>query len=160
MGFCLFEDAQSAGLFLAVNCAHVKEYSEVGEKDGRPVSKLEFTASLKRDGEDQTIEIIGTSDEIADLLDEGAKIGLQKVHLNLHNKLSQRPVPLLINRPSRIMVVRELMPEEFMSENNSILTASILFYEDGNTRFISERPGRFVKLTNQGGQTPILQIKE
>lgn len=159
MGFCLFEDADFDGLYLAVNCQYIDNYDQDGTKGGRPVTRLFFTAPLMRDGTAQDIRVIGEPEDLDNVLKQATKIGLSKANLNILNRFSDKPMPLLINNPGRIMVVRELMPEEFMGKNASILTASILYFEDGKNRFISERPGRFCVLTNQGSHVPVLKVE-
>lgn len=115
---------------------------------------------LLQAGEAIKLRITGEPDAIWQVVSQGAKIGLGKAHLHLMNKLSARPIPLLINQPDRIMLVRELQPEEFMDAESSLITASRLFFVDGKHRFISERPGTFVSLTNEGRKTPILKEKD
>ena len=157
MGFCLFEDADFPGSFLAINSNHVQD--AVSEGDGAG-STVQFTAPIYQAGVEIKLNIIGAPDAIWQVLSQGAKIGLGKAKLHLMNKLSARPIPLLINQPDRIMLVRELQPEEFMDADSSLITASRLFFVDGKNRYISERPGTFVSLTNAGRKTPILKEKD
>ncbi len=156
MGFCLFEDADAQGVFFAVNSSYVEEIE--GEADtAQPTCKLDFSAPLLHEGVPLSVRVCGDADAVELILRGAAKIGLNRAHLNLMNKLSTRPIPLLLNDTDRIMLVRELLPEEFMDENASLITASRLYLSDGKHRFISERPGQFVSLTNAGGKTPILK---
>lgn len=157
MGFCLFEDVDFPGSFLALNSKHVQDITPVKSAAERPVCAVQFTAPLYQGSAEVQLYIAGEPEAIWALLRQASKIGLGKARLHLMNKLSARPIPLLINQPDRIMLVRELPPEEFMSEDFSLLTASRLFFEDGKNRFISERPGTFVSLTNAGRETPILK---
>lgn len=160
MGFCLFEDADFKGHYLAINSEYIDEFKFIGkEASGQGVCQIRFTQSIKRDDQPVKIHIFGDEENLEATARKASQIGLQKANLNLLNKLSSRPTPLLINQPSRIMVVRELMAEEFMDENASINTASILYYNDGTTRYISERPGQFIKNTNQNGAVPMYTRK-
>lgn len=155
MGFCLFEDADFTGSFLAVNSTHVKRV-EV-DAGNEKISLLSFTAPVFMEGREMAIRVIGTVDDVVALLNQAAKIGLNKARLHLMNKLTARPIPLLLNEPDRIMLVRELQPEEFMDMDGSLITASRLYFLDGKHRFISERPGVFVGMSNARGQTPLLR---
>lgn len=158
MGFCLFEDIDFPGSFLALNSKHVQDVTpDASSGTARPVCHIDFTAPLYQGGVEIKVRIAGEPDAIWALLHQASKIGLGKAKLHLMNKLSSRPIPLLINQPDRIMLVRELQPEEFMDVGASLVTASRLFFEDGKNRFISERPGTFVSLTNAGRKTPILK---
>lgn len=157
MGFCLFEEAGFPGTFLAANGNYIIDVTQIKRFDEGGVCALQFKAPLFQGSDMTTMDVFGLVDDIWALLNDCAKIGLNKSHLNLMHKLSARPMPLLVNEPDRIMLVRELQPEEFMGEDSSLLTASRLFFVDGKHRFISERPGTFVSLTNAGRKTPILK---
>jgi len=159
MGFCLFEDADFPGSFVALNSNYIEDIEEAPNAQGALVCRVRFTVPLAHDGVDINLRIIGQVEEIWALLKQASKIGLGKAKLHLMNKLSARPIPLLINQPDRIMMVRELQPEEFMNEDSSLITASRLFFQDGKNRYISERPGTFVSLTNAGRKTPILKAE-
>ena len=159
MGFCLFEDADFRGSFVALNSNHIEDMEEAPNAEGMPACRVRFTMPLTHDGADIILRVIGQADEIWALLNEASKIGLGKAKLHLMNKLSARPIPLLINQPDRIMMVKELQPEEFMNDDSSLITASRLFYQDGKNRYISERPGTFVSLTNADRKTPILKAE-
>ena len=158
MGFCLLEDAEREDVLFAVNPAHVVDLKE--QKGGDVVfCDLEFSRPLVRGDQHFLLKAKGAEDDIWTLLQKSAKIGLDKAKLNLMAKLSANPMPLLINQPGRIIAVYELMPEDFMAENQSVFTASALFFEDGSIRFISERPAKFVYQTNAGHVMPTLKME-
>lgn len=161
MGFCLFEDADNPRLFMAVNSNCVEAVEAMDRSDETPKSRISFTnGNDQRENQPRYCDVFGHVQDIEGVLQETSKIGLEKSKLHIMSKLSAAPTPLLINNPNRIYLVREIVPEELFSKSASYLTASTLYYITENNRFISERPGRFVELTNAGGKTPLLDYRE
>lgn len=156
MGFCLFEDAEYKEHYLAVNSDFIDGFHKFGSANNSIISRITFKKPVTKDGRPCDFYVFGMPDKLNELVRLGAKVGVQKSKLGLLNKLSSKPMPLLISNPQRIMVARELQPEEFMGDKASISTATQLYYEDGTTRYISERPGQFARLTNQGGLIPMM----
>lgn len=159
MGFCLFEDADVNGQFLAVNSSFIEGIMRIEGLADRPTCQLQLTQNISENGEVKAFRVIGTPDDVDAVINKATQIGLNKAQLNIWNKFSIKPTPLLINKPGRIIAVCELLPEDFMSEHKDITTASIVYYEDGTSSYILERPGYFVTLTNQDGQVPILKVE-
>ena len=104
---------------------------------------------------------LGGEDEINVLILEATKIGMGKVEVNtVTGQRNRKPMPLLLNDPNRVVLVREMPPEEFsipgQSEEESFVTASQAFMSDGSARIIVERPGIFAMKVNEGGNVPVL----
>lgn len=152
MGFCLFEQAKVEDLYIAVNSAHVEDIllQDKVRADGQSVSLLQFSFPV----EQHPPLVLGGPDSVRKRLKEAANIGINKVELQSigGGKKNMKASPLLMNQSDRIVLVREMLPEEFQNENISFLTASEVFLEDGSRRMIVERPAVFVSKVNAGGK--------
>ena len=152
MGFCLFEHAELSGFYFAVNAAHVDDVIQKSEKPAVCLIKM-----------DQPIDgfeslALGNQDDIRALLMNTAKIGVRKAEIQaLAGVRNRHPRPILFNNTNRVVLVRELLPEDFgAQEESSFATASQLYMNNDKPRFIVERPGVFVQRANAGGQIPRL----
>lgn len=144
MGFCLLEQAGEAGVYFAVNAAHVAEIVPQGEK-GKCLLKM---SGLVPDFEPLAV---GSKDEIQSLLLKTAKIGFRPVNIHiLGGTRGKRPQPFLMNNTDRIMLVHEVFPEEFGEGSEGFMTASRLYIKKENPRLIVERPGVLARLANAG----------
>lgn len=156
MGFCLFEYARTRGFLFAVNSAHVQNVTLHGEKSaGRPVCLLEMTHPT----ESLEVLAVGAEADIKALLAQASKIGVTKTEVTLiSGNRARRPSPLLINRPDRVILVRELDPAEFIQPEDDFVTASEIFMDDGKKNRIVERPAIFASRANAGGKLPMLRL--
>lgn len=156
MGFCLFKEASDRGLFFAVNSSHVEEVlPQRDSATGDPVCLLKFTLMPKK----FRPLVLGTRRDVQDFLMKSAKIGVRKIECQtFFGDKKLRPAPLLLNKTDRIMIVREMMPEEFSRSGIASATASEIMLEDGSLKIIAERPGVFASRANADRKVPILEI--
>jgi hypothetical protein len=155
MGFCLFKDASGGELFFAVNSSHVEEVlPQRDSAEGHPVCLLKFSVMPKK----FRPLVIGTRLDVQDFLMKSAKIGVRKIECQTFmGDKKLRPAPLLLNKTDRIVLVRELMPEEFARSGIASATASEIMLEDGSLKIIAERPGVFAARANADRKVPILE---
>lgn len=155
MGFCLFKEASGGELFFAVNSSHVEEVlPQRDSPSGEPVCLLKFTLMPKK----FRPLVIGTRIDVQDFLMKSAKIGVQKIECQTFvGEKKLRPAPLLLNKTDRIIIVREMMPEEFIRSGIASATASEIMFEDGVIKVIAERPGVFASRANADRKVPILE---
>ena len=150
MGVCLVEHALTRGISVAVNPAYVEDVvSQNGLKAKKAVCLLDIGVDLKG----FRPFVMGAQESVLDLLRQAAQVGVQQISLRSiggENKL--RPSNFLMNRSDRIVLVREMFPDEFTGDPDSFTTASEMFLEDGSTRMIVERPGIFVGKANENGR--------
>lgn len=154
MGFCLLEHAYTSGFYMAVNPAYVEEIKPLPlDERGRPLSLLKFPVST----DNFSPAVIGEKDDVQSLLIKGAKIGLGKLEIHIvAGQANIKPVSMLMNKADRIVLVRELLPEEFIGQVNNCPTLSEMYFEDGSVKRITERPGIFALRVNRDGQVPRL----
>jgi hypothetical protein len=154
MGFCLFKEAANRELFFAVNSSHVEEVlPQRDSPEGQPVCLLKFSISPKK----FRPLVIGTRRDVQDFLMKSAKIGVRKIECQTFvGDKKLRAAPLLLNKTDRIIIVREMMPEEFMRSGIASATASEIMLEDGSLKIIAERPGVFAARANADRKVPIL----
>lgn len=155
MGFCLFKEAANRELFFAVNSSHVEEVlPQRDSPEGQPVCLLKFSISPKK----FRPLVIGTRLDVQNFLMQSAKIGVRKIECQtfMGDSKKLRPAPLLLNKTDRIVIVREMMPEEFARSGIASATASEIMLEDGSLKIIAERPGVFAARANADRKVPIL----
>lgn len=157
MGFCLFENAEVKGYFIAINSSHVEDVTDAGFTTEKIPFCL-FKFSLK--SLDVRPRVLGSAAECMDLLKQGAKIGVDKV--NARAFVGTRAMlhsPLLFNRTDRVVMVREMPPEEFGGRGIKTVTASEVLSVDTSKSIIVERPGTFAARANAQGVVPFLDVR-
>lgn len=149
MGFCLFRQAES-GAYFAVNSAQVFDMTAQGDDS----CLLQFSFIPK----DFDPLVSGSLDEVQKLLLEGSKIGVNKAEVTgLSGRDTLKEAPVIMHNVLRIVMVRELKPEEFkVGRNLPFLTASRVYLEDGSEKLIVQRPGVLAAMVNAGGRVPRL----
>lgn len=154
MGFCLLECAEMRGLYIAVNPAHVDAIVEAAPGDFPfPVSLIRFVIEIP----DFKPLVIGDEKAIKKLLMQALKLGTKRVESVILGGMGRgAAAPMLINHPDRIVMIREMLPEEFIDEAKSVPVASALYFTDKSIRKVAQRPGTFAKSANQNGKVPVL----
>ncbi len=158
MGFCLFKDASGQGLFFAVNSSHVEDVlPQRDSPDGHPVCLLKFGFTPKR----FRPVVVGARLDVRAFLMESAKIGVQKIECQTFvGDKKLRSAPLILNKTDRVVIVHELVPEEFARSGINSPTASEIMMEDGSVKVIAERPGVFAARANADRRVPILDPRD
>ena len=154
MGFCLLENPDMPNGWYAINPTHVVDVEEVLSETHRgPVCKLVFPKSIDVAGFDYLVK--GTLQDIENTFFEASKIGSGTVSITiLGGRDSKRTMSMQMGNTNRIVLIRELLPEEFIDEDGNILTCSLMVFEDNTTRFVIERPGVLARNINAGNRVP------
>lgn len=157
MGFCLFEEVDDDGFYMAVNPAHVDDIELVGDtKQGWPVSRLKFSFNIH----DFQPIILGDPKDIHKTLMKGVKVGTGKISvtdLNGFDNMSAKSD--LFNHPDRVGVIKEQHVATLPLSNIMSHTASIMILDDGTPKMIEERPGIVARRANAEGNVPFLDIR-
>ena len=155
MGFCLLENADMRGLFCAINPSHVEAIESVpGSLYAFPAVHVRFALPAL----DFPGVFVGDEKTVKTLLMKALKLGINRVESTILGGMNHAGMtPLLINHPERVVLARELMPEDFPQEAKLVPVASHLYFSDRSVRKIAQRPGIFAMRANQGGKVPMLE---
>lgn len=154
MGFCLLKNPNSPYEWLAINPAYIngvqQEYLASSEMT---VCALEFAKDIDRGL--LPPYVCGSQEELNLILEQATKLGIKTATLTvLTGKKKERSMPVQISNASRIVYIRELLPEEFITEGSALVTCSEIAFEDNTRRYVVERPGKIALLMNSRDEVP------
>lgn len=152
MGFCLFENYDGSGAFVAVNASQVESFNECS--DDTPMTILSLYGG-------KVLNVRGLQDEVKRVLRDASKVGLNTLNLHLLGGLhAMLPTPTIFRKAQNVLYVEEVAPQDIPSLRvPDITTASRIYMDDGSSRMVMERPGVFARLANAKGKVPILDMR-
>ncbi len=155
MGFCLLEHARDRGSYFAVNPEYVDDIElKIELEDGTATCLLHMNVATA-----PFVPLaVGHKDQVRDVMMQALRLGMNKVELDiLGGYENQSKTPLLLSSTGRIVLVRELTPNEIGGEGALSATASHMLFSDGKVRVIAQRPARFVQLANMDAVIPMIE---
>ncbi len=152
MGFCLLENNDGSGAFVAVNAGQIEQFSPC--KDGHPYTDIVFYGG-------KAMRVKGLYEDVKVLLRDASKIGLNAAALHVLGSANNMwPMPLQFRGAQAVLYVREVAPEKLPPERPAeVMTASKMYLETGDNKLIVERPGIFASRVNEKGKVPILDLR-
>lgn len=154
MGFCLFQQFEEPGDFLAVNAAQIEDLSGF-DHDSVVMTKLIFYGGT-------SILVRGTKKDVMRILMEGAKVGINALEVHTFNASHAfKPGPIKLSKPDTVLYVKEV-PSHLMSKikTPNIVTASSMHLDNKKDQLITERPGTFAARANAKGKVPTLDVSD
>lgn len=152
MGFCLFENFDGSGAFIAVNAAQVESFDECSDEQAMTILSLYGGKALN---------VRGYHEDVKKVLRDASKIGTNTLNLHLVGGLhAMLPTPTIFRKVQDVLYVEEVAAEDLPTFRvRDIMTASTIYMDDGTKKVVLERPGVFARLANARGKVPILDIR-
>ncbi len=152
MGFCLFENYDGSGAFIAVNAGQIESFDPC--KEEQPMTILSLYGG-------RVLNVRGLYDDVKKILRESSKIGMKSLNLHLLGGLhAMLPTPTIFRKAQNVLYVEEVAAEDLSSLRvPDLSTASTIYMDDGSSRMVLERPGVFARLANAKGKVPILDMR-
>lgn len=154
MGFCMLENPDRSCGWVAVNPAYV-ESVQADQHDGYDgaVTRLNFVSGVNT--QDISCLVKGSPQDIENIFKKAARIGMGKALVQLlGSRNAKMPTPIQMGHTNRIVLIRELLPEEFPPSRAEIVTCSLIIFEDNTRRCVMSRPGMIARKVNAQGKVP------